>query len=161
MKERQLLLELLLLKERFAREEVEGVKRLIEGEDESLLNCLQLLYRFEPKERKQSVKPKQGKRMNLKKTMANLRQQDAEKYRVIKAIEETLHDTKNLKLQQIREYADGLGLTYPKGIKRPTLIRQILTHLIYLPMEELVLPENSEKNNNSALEVISKAIISK
>ncbi|MBD8068810.1 hypothetical protein [Bacillus sp. PS06] len=166
MKTKQLLLEILLLHERYTVEEINSVKDSI-TDDKGVLDCLLALNKLnqsttdkQPISQTESSKPeKPTKQVNLKKALSEVRKEDEEKYKVIKKIEAIIRDTKMMKISEMREYATLLHMTIEPTIKRDKLIRQILIHLINLPTDQIVAPTIDSKTNIvNQLEIISEAI---
>ncbi|WP_078544803.1 hypothetical protein [Litchfieldia alkalitelluris] len=166
MKTKQLMLEILLINERYTEEEIKSVKDAID-EDKGVLACLEALTKISDSlntttksEAQEKTIVQSNKQFNMKDALAELRREDEEKYKVIKQIETTLKSTRAMKLQEIRDYARKLQLSFDKSTTRLKLIRQVLTHLLNLPKDQIVIPAtNPTVKKVNQLEVLSEAIL--
>jgi len=159
MKTKQLMLEILLLNEKYTLEEIHSVKSLLK-EDRGILDCLETIN--EPCESSKKMKVEQtNKKVNMKNLLAEVRKEDNSKYKLIKQIEAALQDTQMMKLQNIRDYARTLHIPFDRSTTRPKLIKEILIHLISLPTEQIIALEiDTQTKKVNQLEVLSQAILS-
>ncbi|GGH79929.1 hypothetical protein JOD43_002286 [Pullulanibacillus pueri] len=164
MKSKQLMLELMLLNEKYSTEDIRAVRHLLEEKHTDVLNCLQALHKLSQGEQSESrAKPKQEKKRptNLKSRLTELKKENTSKYNWIKHTQELLEDTQNVKLEAIRNYARELNLPLTKGTKRPALIRQIIIALIERPTDKMIpFKANPKQVQTNSLEILSQAIIS-